>query len=247
MRRDTLTGSTVDAVFFDVDGTLVDHIADWRSAAEVTARMVAERHGISRAKLLGSYYASSEQIWRAIQGAPRWGNIDEPNIILEVWRLALASFPAAGEASVEHAAVTYGHFRSARVSVFPDVPDCLAVLQARYRIGVITNGSDATHRPRIAATGLEDYFASVTTTNCGSGKPLPGIFAHALASLDAEPVRSVYVGDSLPWDIGGANGAGMISVWLNRSGAERRTGDPVPHAEIRSLCELPELLRGLPT
>ena len=89
------------------------------------------------------------------------------------------------------------------------------------------------------------YFESITTTDCGSGKPFPAIFAHALASLDADPVHSVYVGDSLPWDIGGANRAGMISVWLNRTGAERDARVPVPQAQITSLHELSELLSRL--
>ena len=180
-------------------------------------------------------------------GMSPWGNMDEQRLIHEVWRSALAWAPAAGRASVEHAAVVYAHFRSTRVSVFADVPDCLAALQARYRLGVITNGSVATHAPRITAAGLEKYFESVITTDCGAGKPLPAIFAHALASLDAEPGRSVYVGDSLPWDVGGANRVGMISVWLNRSGAERSAGDPLPQAQVTSLCELPELLSRLST
>ena len=171
--------------------------------------------------------------------------MDEPRVVRKVWRSALAEWPAAGEEAVELAAVTYVRFRSARVSLFADVRDCLAVLRARYRLGVITNGSSATHLPKIAAAGLDVYFESVTTTDCGSGKPFPAIFAHALASLDAESVHSVYVGDSLPWDIGGANRAGMISVWLNRSVAERGAGDPVPRAEVASLHELPELLSRL--
>ena len=173
--------------------------------------------------------------------------MDEPRVVRNVWRSALLEWPAAGEEAVQHAAVTYARFRSGRVSVFGDVRDCLAALRARYRLGVITNGSSATHLPRIVAAGLDAYFESVTTTDCGSGKPLPAIFAHALASLDVEPAHSVYVGDSLPWDIGGANHAGMISVWLTRSGARRGAADPVPQAQITSLCDLPELLSRLST
>lgn len=60
--------------------------------------------------------------------------------------------------------------------------------------------------------------------------------------LDAEPASSAYVGDSLHWDIGGANQVGMFSIWVNRSGAQHRVSDPVPRAEIASLHELPELL-----
>ena len=237
----------LEAVFFDVDGTLLDHDADWRSAVEATARVIAQRCRIGRAELLAAYYAAAMQVWRTMRDAPSppWGNMDEPRVVCKVWRSALAEWPAAGEEAVEHAVATYVRFRSARVSVFADVLDCLAVLRGRYRLGVITHGSNATHLPRIAAAGLDEYFESVTTTDCGSGKPLPAIFAHALASLDAESAHSVYVGDSLPWDIGGANRAGLISVWLNRTGAERGAGVPEPQAQITSLHELPELLSRL--
>ena len=73
-------------------------------------------------------------------------------------------------------------------------------------------------------------------------KPLPTIFDHALAALDAEPASSAYVGDSLQWDIGGANQVGIFSIWLNRSGAQRRRVDPLPRVEIAPLHELLELL-----
>ena len=76
----------------------------------------------------------------------------------------------------------------------------------------------------ISQQSSSSNFVSVTT-DCGAGKPLPAIFNHALAALDAEPVSSAYVGDSLHWDIGGANQVGILSIWLNRSGAQRRVGE----------------------
>ena len=96
--------------------------------------------------------------------------------------------PPPAMISVEQAAHAYAPSRLARVSVCADVRGCLAILQDNYRLGLITNGSDATHLPKIA--GLDSYFESVTTTDCGVGKPLPAIFDHALATLDAEPASN---------------------------------------------------------
>ena len=233
------------AIFFDVDGTMLDDDADWRSAVAATAGLIADRYPpLSREELVSAYYDAATEIWRTVrdvQEAP-WGNMDDPGIVRRVWRSALAGLSATSDDSSEHAAHAYARFRLARVSVFADVRNCLAILQDKYRLGVITNGSDATHLPKIAAAGLDEYFDSVTTTDCGAGKPLPAIFNHALAALDAEPVSSAYIGDSLHWDIGGANQVGIFSIWLNRSGAQPRRGDPVPRAELASLHELPELL-----
>ena len=73
------------------------------------------------------------------------------------------------------------------------------------------------------------------------------IFDHALASLDAVPWRALYVGDSPFQDVGGANGAATISVWINRTGAKLAGDDPVPAAEIASLLDLPGVLDRLQT
>ena len=238
----------IEAVFFDVDGTLIDFDRDWRRAVSATTRSITERFPqIDPSELVAAYYAAATRAWHAIKDtpAPPWGNADTPRIVSGVWHAALAEWPAVRDAAAAHGARIYTRFTRTQVSVFPEVRDCLAVLRARYRLGAITNGSGATHLPKIAAAGLGEYFASVTTTDCGAGKPLLAIFTHALASLGAEPARSVYVGDSLPWDIGGANNAGMISIWLNRTGAQPGAGAAVPTAEITSLRELPEMLDRL--
>lgn len=74
------------------------------------------------------------------------------------------------------------------------------------------------------------------TTDIGFGKPGPEIFLHALDALGVPADASVYVGDSLRWDVGGAGNAGS---------SERTSDDPVPDAQITSLAELPELVARL--
>jgi putative hydrolase of the HAD superfamily len=69
------------------------------------------------------------------------------------------------------------------------------------------------------------------------------MFEHALGSLDVQPGAANHVGDSLEWDVRGANGASMTSVWLNRMGATREDDDPASRVEIPNLEELPPVLR----
>ena len=95
-----------EAILFDVDGTLVDDDADWRSTVEATTRLVAERHAsIDFGELLAAYYAAATQVWRTIRDARSspWGNMDEPRIVRAVWRTALERWPAAGAEAVDHA------------------------------------------------------------------------------------------------------------------------------------------------
>ena len=240
----------IEAIFFDWDGTLMDDDASWRRCVAATTRAVARRHPhIDAAELTAAYHAAAEQVWNEVKDvrAAPWGNMDDSRLVLRVWSAALQALHAPGDGAATLAAETWTGRRRTDVPIFDDVIDCLDALRGRYRLGVITNGSTATHLPKVEASGLRGYFGSVTTTDVGSGKPFRPIFDHALASLDAAPSRALYVGDWPLADVGGANGAGMISVWINRTGARLADDDPVPDAEIASLCDLPGVLDRLQT
>ena len=81
-------------------------------------------------------------------------------------------------------------------------------------------------------------------------KPDARIFRAAVARFAASaPVSAAaYVGDRLRTDAIGAARAGLVGVWLNRSGERPGEADAADAAaagvlEIRSLAELPALLR----
>jgi len=238
----------INAVFFDWDGTLMDDEPSSRRTVSATAEAITERlPGIDPADLTAAYYAAVEEAWnevKLVRSAP-WGNMDDSAIVRRVWGGALQRLGVAGPSMATEAAETWARFRLSDVPLFEDVIPCLDALHGRYLLGVITNGSIATHLPRIEASGLRRYFSSVTTTDIGTAKPLHAIFSHALASVDAKPHRALHVGDSLFNDVGGANGAGLFSTWINRSGIKLSADDPIPDAEISSLHELPGVLDRL--
>lgn len=61
--------------------------------------------------------------------------------------------------------------------------------------------------------------ASFTSEQARAYKPRAEIFEKGLASFGLRPAEAVYIGDSLRNDYYGARGAGMRSVWINRTGA----------------------------
>ena len=78
----------------------------------------------------------------------------------------------------------------------------------------------------------------------GTAKPDPVIFRQALSRLNAAADRSVFIGDSLEHDIVGARIAGMMTVYVNRTGAldvEESLCDLV----VSDLRELADLVVGL--
>lgn len=75
-------------------------------------------------------------------------------------------------------------------------------------------------------------------------KPATSIFQKALDLVEVKPEEALHVGDSLPADIAGANNMGILSVWVNATGASNST-DITPSFEIQETVELKEILKTL--
>ena len=235
----------IETILFDLDGTLVDDGPNWRRSVSRTLDAVCSRHGgVDREQVQKTYYVVAGEVWDEIGAAeaPPWGNMDEGGIVRRVWAETLRRVGVGAPDTVEEAAAGYLAHRSAEAVPFADARECLERLKPLFKLGVITNAEAAVQVPKLESAGLRPYFAEIVTTDCGYGKPGAEIFHHALDRLGCPAARAVYVGDSLRWDIGGANGAGLLSVWITRKGERRGGADPVPAMEFESLAGLPAWL-----
>jgi putative hydrolase of the HAD superfamily len=126
-------------------------------------------------------------------------------------------------------------FRSAQ-RLFPDVPGLLAAAEGeRLPVALLTNSAQAPTRVKLEALDLVDRFDVVVTTDTlGFGKPDPRVYLEACRLLGAEPDRVLCIGDSIEWDVLGAEAAGLRAVWLDREG--RGTSEPV--VAVRGLDEV---------
>ena len=66
----------------------------------------------------------------------------------------------------------------------------------------------------LCAGSLARHYAASGGDVASLGKPDPAIYAMALAELRAPAARVLAIGDSLHTDIGGAQGAGIDSLWV---------------------------------
>jgi putative hydrolase of the HAD superfamily len=205
----------IEAVFFDVDDTLVDYASTARRALD--EGMGAE---------------DSYELWQEISG-PYFERHARGEVGFEAMRIerTAAFLRALGrEADARRAAV----FEQARFNalnrsfvLFDDVLSCLDALRARsLRLGVITNNDGPHQRRKLAMVGLLNAFDAVAISGeVGAGKPDPAIFAHACGALGVAPQAALHIGDRLDADALGALGAGLRGVWLDRMGVagdERR-------------------------
>ena len=215
----------IEAVFFDVDDTLVDSDL----AARVAFRAV---FGAS------ADYAA----WTVL--SREWYPRHPQELSWEAMRVGrttafLASLSRPDEPSIAEARRM--QVMEASFELFADVPDCLRALRhAGVKLGVITNSESAHQRRKLRAVGLADAFDTVVISGeFGAAKPDPAIFEHACAAIGVAPQAALHVGDRLDLDALGASAAGLRGVWLNRR-AEANGEHRVPI--VSGLAGLPALL-----
>jgi HAD superfamily hydrolase (TIGR01549 family) len=230
--------SRLEAIFFDLDDTLVD---DQASFAIATARACADlRSGLDEALLTRTYVEVSDDYWRT--RAYAYGDLYD--VRLQLWRRALSLCGCHDGALAETARDLYTQYRAEICEVYEGTVAVLAALAGSYRIGVVTNGHGDTQRNRLRIAGLDRYLdLVVAATDIDAGKPDPAIFAHALGRLGLRPEDAWHIGDNLHSDVAGALNARLAAaVWFNHRGEQRQSDHPAPHHEIASLAELPGLL-----
>ncbi len=127
------------------------------------------------------------------------------------------------------------------VELYADVRPALERLCCSYRLFAISNGN-----AHLGAIGLDRYFeASLAAREAGMLKPDPRIFEILLARAGIAAHEAAHVGDDPECDVEGARAAGVLPVWLNRTGAGWSLASPAPDVTITTLHELPDaLLRG---
>lgn len=150
-------------------------------------------------------------------------------------RLALAQ---SGE-DPQRADGAFEVFLAARhqVQLYGDALPALQWLAARYPVVALTNGNADVDR-----VGLGSWFAaSVSAAHHGQAKPHPSIFGAAAQAVGVLPECVLHIGDDAELDVLGARGAGMQTVWVNRSGLPW-THTQRPHHTVQHLTELCDLL-----
>ncbi|KCV74179.1 HAD family hydrolase [Vibrio parahaemolyticus] len=148
----------------------------------------------------------------------------------------------------EQAQQAQHYFDSARMGAFtffPGVKEMLTDLRKHYKLVVITNGPIFSQHPKLKATQMDEWVDHIIVGGEEpEEKPAASIFQKALNLVDVKPEEALHIGDSLAADIAGANNMGILSVWVNATGASNPT-EITPNFEIRETVELKEILKTL--
>lgn len=123
---------------------------------------------------------------------------------------------------------------------WPEVPEVLAGLRGVYRLGVVTNCSEALGRAAAARTGVA-FDTIVTAERAGFYKPHPQPYRLALEELGVAAEECLFVAGSA-YDLFGAAGVGIPVYWHDRIGMPMPPGAPAPLARHDSLFSLQAML-----
>jgi putative hydrolase of the HAD superfamily len=247
--------SELEAVVFDLGGTLIDYLGGAPSWPEMEFPGVHALHAhLTEVGLTLEVDVFRETFIHAMNH--QWRGATESvvapptleGLIEDVCRdvgLSLASDV------LEAAIVCYCQPIAEQAAMRDGAPELLAWLASHdVRIGLISNSlwpGDA-HRGDLERFGLLKYFGATTfSSECGMWKPDPRVFDLTLDRLGAHAERAVFIGDRLLEDVRGAQRAGLKAVFLEGT-IDYEDIDAsrfAPDARISRLDELPRALSTL--
>jgi len=127
-----------------------------------------------------------------------------------------------------------------RLSPYPDVPGALRKL-AGPKKAILTNGSPDMIDPLVKHSGLE-FDAVLSVDAVKQFKPVPEVYQLAIERLGVAKEAIGFVSSNC-WDALGARSFGFRVYWINRTGAPVDKLGFEPDGLLRSLGDLPEVLR----
>jgi putative hydrolase of the HAD superfamily len=215
---------TLQALVFDLDGTLLDQEGAERDAL----RRLYERDIDLPSK--PAYHAFLRD-WRNVADHYLQRFLDN-RMGFDEQRIARvqALYSKYGSAiDPENAARLHqayaGYYRD-QWRAFDDTLPALRTLGRRFKLAVITNGDGRQQRAKLDATGLSPFFSHVLVSGeVKVSKPDPAIFRLSEEALGLPPEALAYVGDRLDVDVAGAKAAGWTAIWLDRKGMPGRSAE----------------------
>lgn len=216
-----------DAVVFDLDGTLCrsdgDAATAYRRAFEAVGR---------------EPFAEPAALWAALDGQP---DPDDRVGYLATGFARLAAQHNADVDPVSLASALIDELDHSSVRFRPGAERVLTRLASTHRLGLLTNGPERYQRAKVESLALGEWLdAVVYAGDLPRRKPLSLPFETACERLAIDPERTLYVGDSLEYDVAGAHTAGIDVAWIAEDG-----DDPGAYRPTYRLDSLPELLSVL--
>ncbi|MNN16517.1 (S)-2-haloacid dehalogenase 4A [compost metagenome] len=232
---------TPQAVFFDVDDTLYDHLIPFRKALQNILHTESDfpyEHAYHRMR----YF--SDTLSAQAGGTPTHGRVLKDmrrnRFILSLAEFGLSLTPdQAQKVQDEYLSNQFA------IELFDGAEKLIHELMSRGTVvGLITNGPPEHQLQKIKALGVDRIVSPdriFISGAVGITKPDRGLFDHVTESLGLTPSGCYYIGDSWRNDVVGAISAGWNVLWFNHRGVQPES-EHQPHHVVTSYNDIAKVL-----
>ena len=223
-------------IFFDIDGTLVDHKGAENAAALDFLRDHASVFAEKSEDFVAQWHAvSAKHVRRYLAGEISFQGQRQARL-----KELFAHHSELTDAEADDLFSEYLKHYEESWKLYPDVKPCLNNIKG-LPLGIISNGDSIQQRQKLEVLGIAGYFSIVVISgDIGIAKPDRGIFHAACNAGSTDPSDCIHVGDDLHGDVEGSISAGLKGVWLNRNVKECST----ENLTISTLQELIEIIKS---
>ncbi len=199
-------------VLLDADDTLLDFGKSERESIVTTLNEFGI--GVSE-KIVDRYVQINLHCWKLLET----GKITREYLDRLRFDMLFDEFGITGKDTVTVGA-TYRAHLTEKGYVIDGCIEFLKNISLKYRLFLVTNGTQPTQIARLKTAGIDGFFEDkFYSEQIGCAKPYKGFFDYVFSHIkDFDKSRTVLVGDSLSSDILGANNARITGVWFNPNG-----------------------------
>ncbi|MFN4100172.1 MAG: HAD family hydrolase [Pararhodobacter sp.] len=237
-----------EAIIFDLDDTL---ITAYRNPHRTWAAIIAEH-----ADALGEHdtgWVTSEVLDRILQflsdeeGRKLWrleGDPTRRRVVRSAFHQLNLERPKGSEplhgVDADRIADRFETFLEETITLKPHAHQVLEDLRGRGLIlGLLTNGTSARQRAKLARFDLEGYFDAIRIEEeAGVGKPEPQAYTGLMSRLGVLPAACWFVGDDPYWDVQMPRSLGLTAVQYDEGGTARSAHADAVIGDLRDLAGL---------
>jgi putative hydrolase of the HAD superfamily len=230
------------AVFFDLDNTLCNQFKPLEESKKVAHRVFNKHHKIGFKEFDRLYSASRDEMDKELPGTAA-----SHNRALHFKRVFEKTHTTFDPTLILKMYEAYWNAYLDNIKVFPETIPVLKELKKRgIKTAIITNLTLHIQLRKLERLGISDYIdVLVTSEEAGRDKPHPSPFNFALNKMNLKPDEVIMVGDSIYFDIEGANASGIDSVLILKEKKNNLSEGDLrkPKHVIKNLMELLDILK----